>query len=64
MTGVVGNNANHFSALWATTLTNFWHCRQQYRIITTTWIKIKKLRPHCKPLKEQETQNKHTSPYL
>jgi hypothetical protein len=37
---VVGNNANHFSALWATTLKNYQRCRQQRKIITTTRINI------------------------
>jgi hypothetical protein len=52
MIDVVGNNADNFSALWATTLKNFWHCQQQRGLITTTWINGKKLRLHCKPLKQ------------
>jgi hypothetical protein len=60
---IVGNNADHFSALWATTLKNFGHCWQQHKIISTMRINIEKLNPHCKPLQEQYTQNKHTSQY-
>jgi hypothetical protein len=38
--GVVGNNADHFSALWATTLKSYRCCRQQREIITTSGINI------------------------
>ncbi len=38
--GIVGNNADQFSALWATILKNFRRCRQQRGIITTTRIDI------------------------
>jgi hypothetical protein len=64
MIDVVGNNADNFSALWATTLKICWHCQQQRGLISTTWINGKKLRLHCKPLKQQQTQNKSTSQYL
>jgi hypothetical protein len=37
---VGGNNVDNFSALWATTLKNYQHCRQQCEIITTTQIDI------------------------
>jgi hypothetical protein len=42
MLGVVGNNAVHFSVLWATTLKNFRRCLQQRRTIATMRIKILK----------------------
>jgi hypothetical protein len=37
---VVGNNADHFSALWAITLKNIQRCQQQRKIIATTRIKF------------------------
>jgi hypothetical protein len=36
MIGVVGNNMEHFSALWATTRKNVQRCRQRRRRIATT----------------------------
>jgi hypothetical protein len=44
MTGIEGNNADNFSKLWATTLKDFQHCRQQRGTITTMQININKIK--------------------
>jgi hypothetical protein len=53
MINVVANNADHFSALWAATLKNFPVVSNNAEQLLYRGLLFEKLRPHCKPLKEQ-----------